>query len=442
MKYKRFTLSVMALLMAFTVAAQTDNPIKSISLTEEEQQLVNSNNDFAFNLFRQIRGNGSKVISPLSITQCLGMLNNGAAGQTQQEINTVLGFGSAGADAINAFCHKMLTESNTLDNTTKALLANTIYVNKDYQLQDGFVEKAKIYYDATPESRDFGDGQTMDVINQWASDHTEGMIKEILNEDTYNPYAVSYLLNALYFKGEWTLPFEKEFTKDEVFNKSETLPMMHQWGDFQYEANFTYEAVSLPYGNGAFRMSVYLPREGKTLDDVLELIDGSHWQLTGSVYEVDLKLPRFETTTDQGLVEPMSALGMPLAFNWELAEFPYFCNRPVYIGLMKQSAKIKVNESGTEAAAVTIIGMDTTSIPDEKRRATFHANRPFLYIISERSTGAIFFIGQFMGTLTAAVNPTFRTESADGSYYNMSGQRLTTPPTRGIYLHNGKKVMR
>ena len=178
-----------------------DNPLKDIELSDEERELVKKNNDFALNLFRQARDKESQVLSPLSITYALGMLNNGAAGKTQQEINDVLGFGKAGADAINTFCRKMLTESGNLDKETKVKIANTIYVNKDYELQAPFVKKAFDYYDATPETRDFNDGKTMDVINQWASDHTEGMIKEILNEDNYNPFAVSYLLNAIYFNG-------------------------------------------------------------------------------------------------------------------------------------------------------------------------------------------------------------------------------------------------
>ncbi len=192
------------------------------------------NNDFALNLFRQARDKESQVLSPLSITYALGMLDNGAAGKTQQEINDVLGFGKAGAEAINAFCRKMLTESGNLDKETKVKIANTIYVNKDYELQAPFVKKAFDYYDATPETRDFNDGKTMDVINQWASDHTEGMIKEILNEDNFNPFAVSYLLNAIYFNGEWTFKFDPDNTLEEPFNGGSNVFMMWQKSMLDY----------------------------------------------------------------------------------------------------------------------------------------------------------------------------------------------------------------
>ena len=184
----------------FTFYASDFEAPKEIELAEGEQELIDSNNDFAFNLFRKARGEKSKILSPLSITFALGMLNNSAEGQTLQEINQTLGFGEAGADAINAFCQKMLKESNTLDEKTKALIANTIFVNEGcgYRLQEGFVDKVNTYYDAQPQNRDFYDGETMDVINQWASDHTMGMIPTVLDSLTFDPTAVSYLLKGEY----------------------------------------------------------------------------------------------------------------------------------------------------------------------------------------------------------------------------------------------------
>ena len=185
-----------------------NNERTPISLTRPEQELVTSNNDFAFNLFRMA---GPRkiwvedpekgiILSPISITYALGMLNNGAAGEK----------------------------------LTKVQIANNIYVNKDYTLNPVFVEKANDYYNAQPETRDFADGKTLDVINQWASDHTEKMIEEVLHEKEFKPDAVSYLLNAIYFKGTWAEKFKKAETKEEVFehagpNKNLIyVPMMHQ----------------------------------------------------------------------------------------------------------------------------------------------------------------------------------------------------------------------
>ena len=450
---RKFTLLVTALMTAVVTMAQ-DNEPKEIKLNKAQQQLVQSNNDFAFRLMREVQTEDSRILSPLSITFALGMLNNGAAGVTQQEINNVLGFGEAGADGINQFCRKMLTEAPALDKETRVAIANNIYMNRPYELKDEFAKKAFEYYDAQPESRDFADGQTRDVINKWGSDHTEGMIEEAIKEDEFNPNAVSYLLNALYFKGMWNNKFDVKNTTDEVFNGGIKVPMMHiianetgEGCEFEYIENDLYQAIKLPYGTGAYLMNVYLPRQDKTVKEVLETLDGKSWQFNGRASYIDLKLPRFETSTDIDLKPVMSALGMPTAFS-EDAEFPDFCNQSTFIGMMKQVAKIKVNEEGSEAAAVTIIEMDKAVSYHDMYK--FHATRPFLYIISERSTGSIFFIGQYTGDGTSGIGDAARLmnkeerikKNEDGIKYNLNGQRLTTPPTKGVYISNGKKILR
>lgn len=416
---------------------------KEIELTDDERQLVANSNDFAFRLFRLARGEKSSILSPLSITYALGMINNGATGQTQQEICQTLGFTDAAA--INAFCRKMLDNAGTLDTKTKALIANTVFVNAalGFQLQDAFVQTINDYYDAEPQNRDFYDGQTMDIINQWASDHTEKMIEKVLDEDSFNPSLVSYLLNALYFKGAWSDPFDAAETKEEPFGGGPMVPMMHKdRTKFTYAENDLYQAINLPYGNGAYQMSVFLPRENKDIGDVLNALNGNNWQVSGSSYEVDLKLPRFETENSMQLKDVMSALGMPIAFTPQ-AEFPNFCNVNVWIGGMFQVAKIRLDEQGTEAAAVTVIPVET-SMP---KTVDFHATRPFLYIISEQSTGVIFFIGQYTGSTTVAVPDSIKMveenkQKENEQIYNLSGQRLSKAPAHGLYIRNGKIMSR
>lgn len=441
-----------------------ENPRHDISLTFEEQQLVESNNGFAFRLFREARDEKSCIMSPLSITYALGMLSNGAAGQTLQEINTVMGFdvptsnptgnGSLTdgqeAGGINQFCWKMLSEASTLDKDTKAEIANTIYVNSHwgYELKEPFVQKANEFYNAQPEARDFYDGKTREVINQWGSDHTSGMIKEVLSEDDFNKDAVSYLLNALYFKGAWMTKFNPDNTKEEPFNGGPAVPMMHiPAGDmtdgenFEYTDNDLYQAIRLPYGNGAYQMTVILPRENKTIGDVLDQMDGKNWQFRdGRHIVVDLKLPRFETDTDIDLKSVMTALGMPTAFDADQADFRDFCNIPTYISLMKQVAKIKVNEQGTEAAAITVIAAVASGMP---HYATFHATRPFLYIISELSTGTIFFIGQYMGDSTSGISQImYKTKTTEHpAVYDLQGRRVMNGQLKkGLYIVGGKKI--
>ena len=288
---------------------------------------------------------------------------------------------------------------------------------------------------------------TRDVINQWSSDHTEGMVKQILTEDDFNEDAVSYLLNALYFKGPWATKFDPNNTEVESFNGGEMVSMMHiprsgfmGGAEFAYTSNDLYQAIKLPYGNKAYLMTVILPQEDKTIADVLDQMDGQNWQFSGRSTIVDLKLPRFETEASIDLKPVMSALGMPTAFNSDLADFSYFCNVPTYIGLMKQVAKIKVCEDGTEAAAVTVIGSEATGMPDV---ADFHATRPFIYIISERSTGIIFFIGQYMGDITMGV-PQVENSSCsldNPGMYDLQGRRLNGTPVKGVYIQNGRKYI-
>ena len=254
---KKITLFLFAIAMATLSFAQGHEPANdgskpnTITLTDAERELVKANNNFALRLFREARTEESAILSPLSITYALGMLNNGATGQTQQEINEVLGFGNAGADAINAFCKKMLTEAPYLDDT-KVMIGNTIFVNEGmgYKLQDGFVAKANDFYNAQPQARDFNDGKTMDVINQWASDRTNGMIQQILDEESFDPSCVFYLLNAIYFKGDWTEEFDPQSTTEESFNGGDAVPMMRRtfYSGLDYAENDLYQAVSFHYG--------------------------------------------------------------------------------------------------------------------------------------------------------------------------------------------------
>ena len=338
-----------------------DNQRQDIILNSAQTEMVNESNDFAFNLFRQVSSEKSEIVSPISITYALGMLNNGAAGETQAQINKVLGFSTTDADGINEFCKKMLAEAPKLDKQTKVMIANNIYFNSDkgYELKPDFVSKAKLYYEADVENRSFTDGQTMNAINQWANDHTEKMINKVLDESSFDPDAVSYLLNAIYFKGSWSEKFETSATTDETFHgytAEKTVPMMYQNNTFKYTETDDCQALRLSYGNKAYSMTILLPKEGKNIGDVLTTLTAKTWNTYQMMDDaiVDVKLPRFESKSDIRLNKIMATLGMPNAFNADLAEFPNFCSADdTYIGLMKQVAKINLNEEGTEAAAVT-----------------------------------------------------------------------------------------
>ena len=402
-----------------------------IRLTEEQQVFAKDNNQFTLNFLKTVNdvdksGKGF-IYSPLSITYVLGMVNDAATGKTEQELEQTLGFHEGGIKAVNEYCQKLIDGLPKVDTKVQLNIANAIFLNKNYTLKQQFQKDMQTYYDAKAEALDFSSSQTLDRINGWCNDKTKGMIPKIL--DKVNPNMVSYLLNAIYFKADWASKFDPKNTQKEMFvgevNKELLpyadpfvidLPMMHQNVLISYLKNDTYSAVIIPYGNGLWNMTILLPEEGKTTSDVINEVTNSYilnnrgWCDTGGNtfqgYEVDLKLPRFETASDtdelgvnDGLVGLMKQMGIKLAFDSNYAEIPNMCDVPVYINMMRQKAKIKVNEEGSEAAAVTVAGMyDTTSAgPVEYPKATFHANHPFVYVIREASSGVILFVGKFTG---------------------------------------------
>ena len=406
---------------AKTVVNMISTP-QPIQLTPEQQVFANDNNRFTLNFLKTVndvdQSGKSYIYSPLSITCVLGMVNDAATGQTEKELEQTLGFHEGGIQAVNDYCKKLIDGLPKVDISVTLNIANAIFVNKNIaKLKPQFEQDMQTYYDAKAEALDFTASSTLDHINGWCNEKTKGMIPKILDE--VEPNMVTYLLNAIYFKADWASKFDQKYTKNESFTKekgegSTKLPMMHQNVLIKYLKNDTYSAIEMPYGNSYWKMTVMLPEEGKTTDDIINrlancgFLEGHGFCGTMgdnySSYEVDLKLPRFETSSDTDLVPGkliglMQKMGIHLAFDREFAEIPNMCERPIYINMMRQKARIKVNEEGSEAAAVTIAGgMYTSGIGSiEYPKATFHANRPFVYVISELRTGIILFVGKFSG---------------------------------------------
>ena len=382
-----------------------------IQLTQEQQVFANDNNGFTLNFLKTVneadKSGKSFIYSPLSITYVLGMVNDAAIGQTEQELEQVLGFHQGGIQAVNDYCKKLIDGLPKVDNKVTLNIANALFVNKNRAtLKAQYQQDMKQYYDAQAENLDFNSPSTLSTINGWCNDHTNGMIPNILDE--IDPATVTYLLNAIYFKADWASKFDQKNTKEETFtteNGKTKLPLMHQKVLIKYLKNDIYAAVEMPYGNGYWDMTIMLPEEGKTTDDIINYLAKIGLSEYSYPHEVDLKLPRFETasdtnTLDIGLIGLLQKMGINLVFDSYFAEIPNMCeNGNVYISMMRQKAKIKVNEEGSEAAAVTIAGVKFTSSiePEEYPKATFHANRPFVYVIREASSGVILFVGKFTG---------------------------------------------
>ena len=362
-----------------------------INLTPEQQVFAYDHNHFALNFLNTVNetdlSGKSFIYSPLSITYVLGMVNDAATGLTEKELEETLGFHEGGIQAVNDYCKKLIDGLPKVDDKVTLNIANAIFLNKDWTLKQQFTQDMQTYYDAKAEALDFKAPETLDHINGWCNEKTNGMIPTILDE--IDPLIMSYLLNAIYFKADWASKFDPQNTKDETFttengNSSTQMPMMHQKVLINYMKNNTYSAIEMPYGNGLWNMVVMMPEEGKNTDDIInhlkmfgvypmlyDDIDGSLDTWVFGPYEVDLKLPRYETSSDtddleDGLIGLMKKMGIKRAFDDALAEIPNMCELPVYIEMMRQKAKIKVNEEGSEAAAVTVAGMKNLSLRERR----------------------------------------------------------------------------
>lgn len=376
-------------------------------LSDAQREMVGQNNDFAFNLFRKTMGMDSRVISPLSVTYLMSMLANGAGGDTQQQVLATLGWAGKGQNQptlrnINEFSRMMMEKAGHMDRDVKVNIANYVAVNNRFKVNSEFQKTVERNYKAGVESLDFTSPKTLKRINGWCSDQTHGMIPSII--DQVDPQAVSYLMNAIYFNGTWADKFDKKQTKVEPFRgytrDMKRVNMMHRHDDYYYADGEGYQAVRIPYGNGAYSMIVLLPAEGKPVSEIMAGMNGEKYEaLLGNMAEcdVDLKLPRFTTEVEQPLNEVIAELGAPLIFTPQ-ADFRQFASGQFSVSKMLQKAKIEVSEEGTKASAVTAAIMCMSLMqPEAKRSVVFHADRPFAYIISERSTGNIFFMGQFTG---------------------------------------------
>ncbi len=368
-----------------------------------DNDLVAKNNTFAWNLFKQVAQQDNKVISPQSVTYLMSMLANGANGATQQEILKTLGWKGVPLSDINVNSRQQLVELLKADPSTDISIANFIACNKGYPLKSEFMKSIAGNYKASMQMLDFSSPKALETINGWCKKNTKGMIPQII--DQVEPSALSYIMNAIYFNGAWADKFNKDRTQLENFRgytrNIQKVQMMHRKANYYYGFNDVCAALNLPYGNGSFRMTILLPNEDKSIQDVLSAMTAQRLQVMTqqmAEYRVDVKLPRFTTETTLPLNDVVAKLGASSMFSAGKADFSKMTNEGFFVSKMLQKAKIEVTEEGTKAAAVTAAVMMRAMAPgDEPRSVNFHCDRPFLYVISESNTGAILFMGQFTG---------------------------------------------
>ena len=390
---------------------------KDSAPTATQGKAPEKNNDLACNLFRTIyeqkHSNGRFIMSPISVGYLLGMLNAGAEGETQRQIIDVLGLGGS-VNEINSHFKKVMDEASGVDSTVTIKIANSIDVNsaRNYCLIPKYKTDMQEYYNAQIDAFDFGNSRNVDIINNWCNTHTDGMIPKIL--DSLDPGAAMCLLNAVYFKASWTNEFDPKNTRDKIFTKQDGTMLEHKMMHVSikgvaFGSNNLCKMLSLPYGNGSYSMIVLLPHEGKTIGDIIQSLSAQQLEQLRTqemtIHNVDILMPRFTTENEIGLEQVLSSMGMPLAFHPRAAEFSNMVKgEELWVSMMKQKARIEVNEKGTKAAAVTVAMVTTKSLnPNRTIWKEFHATRPFVYFIVDNSSGTIYFMGTYCGEEGVAI---------------------------------------
>jgi serine protease inhibitor len=370
-------------------------------LTLAEQEVIASSNAFAFALLREVytREQSPNVfISPLSASMALGMTLNGAAGGTFDAMRATLGFAGLSQEEINRSYHGLVALLLNLDPRVELHIANSTWARDGFPFHADFFDALRTWFDADARQLDFADPGAVDDVNRWASENTRGRIPHVL--DAIEPHHILFLLNAVYFKGDWTTRFDRAATAAAPFTlgNGQQVQVQRMSGMIRGGMRWIDGVVigELPYGGQAFVMNVVLPPQDGSLADLVAGLDAGTWASWteslppdyGVVDPMEVRMPRIELEYEALLNEPLGALGMGVAFAPGQADFSRLTPEDAYLDFVKQNTFLRIDEEGTEAAAVTTVGVGTVSAP-----AALIVDRPYLLVIRERLSGAILFMG-------------------------------------------------
>ena len=372
--------------------------VKEIVLRAPLQKRVAQDNDFAFELLRKtIAGNKEEnvFLSPMSVSIALGMALNGAENETETQIAETLRFKDMTYAEINEYYKIMQSNLPNVDPKVKLSIANAVWYDMQFDVKQSFLDVNAENFDAYIKMLDSKSPASLDTINSWCSRKTNKLIPTIIDEIPAG--ALMYLTNAVYFKGLWSQKFDKKNTREADFrnvnNQNVRVNMMSLKDTFMYREDDTAQYLTMPYGGKAFSMTVLLPAVGKTTDDLLAELNAEKWQSVQAGMtsrEVQVFMPRLKVENKFKLRQMLTDMGMPVAFT-EMADFSGISDTPVMISDVIHKTYVTIDEEGTEAAAVTAVEFEATSIPEYKE---FNVNKPFVFVISEKSTGVILFAGK------------------------------------------------
>lgn len=388
------------ILLAVILLGGCGSPFGSAEFEKEDYKLMaEANNRFAFDLLEELKKSedGENLFfSPTSIHMAFSMTYNGADGETLEEMANVLHIKDFNKEEVNQANASFLSKTLEKDFSATLNIANSLWIQKDYPFLEEFVTKTKDYYLAEVREMDFLDKKSLDEINGWVEKKTSGKIKKLL--DQIRPDTVAYLINAIYFKGDWEYPFEESQTFEDDFHladgEKKLHPFMSQMREFPYFEDDFIQGIELPYKDNELSMIVLLPKEGKTLADLRKQLSFEQWNSWLSQFQETqgrILLPKFTTEYSVTLNDALINLGMPTAFTG-LADFSQMVeNDGVYIDEVRHKSFIEVNEKGTEAAASTSVAIVETAAFDQFE---MEVNRPFFFAIKDNESGMILFMGE------------------------------------------------
>lgn len=402
---KKSIIVFLSFVMLFSACREeTPEPgkFREIVLDEKSAQIVEAENEFGFELFRKIFASEMEyeniMVSPFSVSLALAMTYNGAGGETKKVMEETLKLYGLTPEEINTSYQMLLKALKSLDKKVILEIANAIFYRDDFHVESEFISTNKKYYDAEVSALNFGSPNALTTINDWVANKTHDKIDKILDKITGQQ--IMFLINAIYFKGIWQSEFDKKNTvkKDFYLENGSTVKtdFMQQENSVLYSSNEIFQAVQLPYGQGNYTMYVFLPQSGKSLQDIMENLGKESWKNWDENFmerNVDVELPKFKFEYELTMNEVLTDMGMGIAFTRDVADFTGI-NRGggLNIDYVKHKSFIEVNEEGTEAAAVTVVAIEFTSVGGTSK-VPFYVNRPFLFTITEKSTGAVLFMG-------------------------------------------------
>ena len=373
--------------------------------------LVDATSRFAIKIFKVIseEDKGKNIfISPLSISTALTMTYNGAEGSTEEAMAETLEITGMTLEELNQNYLNLIESLENADSDVQLNIANSVWAREEFApaVKQEFTDRLSSYYDSDLYTRDFGDPKTVVEINDWISAETNNKITKMIED--IDDQLVMFLINAIYFKGDWAIPFDEDATHLDDFILQDgsrvEASFMSNSDDFRYYSGSNYEGLRLPYGRDKIAMYVLLPNEDIDIDSFVEGISQSQLEESFDDYiktEVDVELPKFKLEYGvKRLNDALKNLGMGVAFDPGEANFegiaPVDSANNLYIGFVDHKAFVEVNEKGTEAAAATVVGIELSAMPMTQ---TFRADRPFVFLIRDDRSGTILFMGKINNPL-------------------------------------------